>query len=47
MFLYANQKPQTKKDKLLFEIDQMAYYSSNALVKQKLKIVKEKIEELI
>ena len=47
MFLYTNQKPQTKKDKLLFEINQMIYYSNNVLVKQKLKIVIEKINDLI
>ena len=49
MFLYTNKKKQIKKIdiiKLLFEIDQMIYYTNSEAVKQKLKIVKEKINEL-
>ena len=42
-----NDKPQTEKDKLLFEINQMIYYSSNPLVIHKLKIVKARINKLI
>ena len=36
-----------KKNKLLFEINQMIYYSNNTLIKNKLKIVKERINEII
>ena len=46
MFLY-NDKPQTEKDKLLYEIEQMIYYSNNSLIINKLKIVKDRINKII
>ena len=39
--------PQTDKDKLLFEINQMIYYSNNSLIINKLKIVKDRIKTII
>jgi len=46
MFIYT--KPKTsEKDKLLFEINQMIYYSNNPLIINKLKIVKDRINKII
>ena len=46
MFLYKD-KPKTEKDKLLFEINQMIYYSNNPTIIFKLKIVIERINKII
>ena len=47
MFIYQNDTPQTEKEKLLYEIEQMIYYSNNSLIINKLKIVKDKINKII
>ena len=47
MFIYTKPETQTEKSKLLFEINQMIYYSNNPLIIDKLKIVKDRVNKLI
>lgn len=44
---YTRKKPMTNKEKLLFEVNQMIYYSNNPIIIDKLKIVKKRIETII
>ena len=44
---YTIKKPMTNKEKLLFEVTQMIYYSSNPMIIDKLKIVKKRIKTII
>ena len=46
MYTYRK-KPKTPKEKLLFEIEQLIYYSENPIAIRKLEIVKEKTETIL
>ena len=46
MYAYR-EKPKTPKEKLLFEIEQLIYYSENPTAIRKLEIVKEKAEIIL